>query len=299
MPSASRPLAAFASALLLWTSHANCAPQPLADVPILNEIIAISVVADLGSHTGMHCILDTGSSAGVLHSDLTVGAERVGLMNAHVANGRVAMPIVEIKHVAVGAAAVPSVNFLQRDHSWFDANQRLPCVIGANFLKHFTVDFDGVAGRVRLYPHGTRVDDILGATPPPGTHLDARMIEGNIRVDTRVGAIQTLSEIDTGWNYATPNQALLDALGFTPDDARIQTVARAGLAGKQLTLKLSEIDQVRVGALLVDKLKISITEIGMSHIAAQRGPYLHIGSDLIRQHRLLIDYAHADVTLIP
>ncbi|TLY50353.1 MAG: hypothetical protein E6K53_10760 [Gammaproteobacteria bacterium] len=265
----------------------------------MNEIVAISVVADIGSHPGVHCILDTGSSIGVLHSDLTVGAGHVGVMNTQVANGRVAMPIVQIRQITVGSTSLSFVNFLQRDHSWFDASQRLPCVIGANFLNHFTVDFDGKAGRVRLYPQGTHIDDILGAPPPHGTHLDARVGEGNIRVNTMVGAIHTLSEIDTGWGHATPNRALLDALGFTPDDARIQLETRTGPSGKQITLRVSEIDQVRVGALLANKLKIEVGEADMSHIAAHRDPYLHVGSDLVRQHRLLIDYAHADVALIP
>jgi len=289
----------FIIATALWTAQTSAAPQPLADVPMLHELVQISVAADIGSHTGVHCILDTESSVGVLHSDLTIGSQRVGLMNTRVANGKVAMPIVEVRRVAVATAEVSFVQFVQRDHSWFDATERIPCVIGASFMNHFTVDFDGANGRVRLYPRGTRIDDILGATPPAGTHLNAQIVGGGlIRVNTMVGSIQTLSEIDTGWAYATANAALLDALGFTPNDARIRTVTKTH-EGKQANLKMSDIDQVRIGALLADKVRINLGETDMSHISTHREPYLQIGSDLIRQHRLLIDYARADVALIP
>lgn len=289
----------FVVAIALWASQACAAPQPLADVPILNEIVAISVAADVNGHAGVHCMLDTGVSTGVLHSDLTVGAGRVGVTSVHVANGKIAMPIVEVRHVAVGAAEASSVTFFQRDHSWFDANERLPCILGASFMNHFTVDFDGAAGRVRLYPRGTRIDDILGAAPPPGVHLDTQMHDGKIRTGAQVGSIRVSSEIDTGWAYATPNHALLQRLGFTPDDARIQIVSRTSSSGKQVSLKQSEIEQVRIGALLLDKLKIDVGLSDMNIIAAQRDPYLHLGSALVRQHRLLIDFAHADVALIP
>ncbi len=299
MSNAARLAASLAAALAFWAPSAGAAPEALADVPILADFPQISVVADIGNHPGVHCILDTGSSIGILHSALTAGASRIGAANVHVANGTIAMPIFEVRKVAIGSADMSFVKFMQRDHSWFDPSVHLPCVIGSDFMNHFTVDFDGAAGRVRLYPGGTRIDEILGSAQPAGTHLDTRIIAGLIRVDTMVGSTKAYSEIDTGWNLATANWELLRALGFAADDARIHTVSKTQPDGKQKTWKLGEVDQVRIGNLHADKVKINVGDADMSHIAAQHGPYLHIGSELIRQHRLLIDYAHADVALVP
>jgi len=274
---------------------------PIADVALLREFVQPMVVVDFADLPEQHCVIDTGSGVGVLHSKLTVKAGRVGLRNITVANGKVAMPVVEMRSVAIGAAKVSFVEFLQRDQSWFAADEPLPCIIGINFLAHFTVDLDGSSGRMRLFPRGTKIDSILGTPTPPEVHLAAKIWQsGLIRVETRIGDVRAQSQIDTGWGYGSANSALLNALGLDKDGRSVITRSWTNRdSGRTHSIQMMEINDVRIGALHIDKTEIVVSDTTLSVIRKPFEPYLQIGWGLIGKHRLLIDFTHADVALVP
>lgn len=287
--------------LLLSFSHAGYCAQPLAQTALLRISNQPWIEVDIGKHHGVQCIVDTGASAGVLSTKYAAGARYVGTVLAATADRPVKMPEVEIDHVAIGSSKQTAVRFMLRDQSWFDAGDPMPCVLGMEFLSRYTVDLNGSEGTLRLYPRGTRLDEVFGSALPEGARLAASIRNGAlIEVDATVDGVRVRSAIDTGWALATPNQNLLDALGIRPDDPRIvNQSAHSTLSNREMTLQILEFRQVRIGSLVAENVRASLGEGGMRVIRKQQEPYLHIGWDLLRQHRLLLDMAHRDIALIP
>lgn len=274
------------------------APIPIADVAFLDKGAQPWIAVDIGVHAGVHCIVDTGSpDAGVIGSDLARHAPYVRSMHVGTANGFVVVPVVRVGKVVVGNASVGGVEFSVRDTSWFNEGEPMPCVLGRNFLRRFTVDMDGHAGRLRLFSLGTRIDDIVGSQ---ATHLDASLHEGGLmRTTVSVDGIPAEAVIDTGWALATPNQALLDRLGIGHDDPRIvDKVVKGSLSGRLSVLKTVELGQIRINSITWERpvVEVSGTDMVIRH---QAGPYLHVGWVLLRAHRLLIDFRRRDVSLAP
>ncbi|WP_330889113.1 hypothetical protein [Rudaea sp.] len=260
------------------------------------------IEVDIGKHHGVQCIVDMGSSAaGVLPTKYAAGARYIGPAVVATADRPVKMPEVEIDRVTIGGSTQTGVRFLLRDQSWFDKGDPMPCVLGREFLGRYTVDLDGSKGLLRLYPRGTRLDEVFGGTLPAGARIAAGIRDNAlIEVDAMVDGVRVKSAIDTGWGLATPNRNLLDALGIGAGDPRIvnQTVHSA-LSNREMTLQIVEFQQVRIGSVAVEKVRASLGEGGMRVIRKEHEPYLHIGWDLLRQHRLLLDMAHRDIALIP
>jgi hypothetical protein len=276
-------------------------PPALVDVPFLQIGVQPWIAVDIGAHRNVHCIVDTGATMGVLPSDLTRGADPIGSAHVVTANGAVDMPVVRVRKLSIEHTDFLATDFYQRDHSWFSPSEPMPCILGRNFMTHFTVDFDGRAQRLRLFAHGTRIDDILGGVPVTGVHLDATLsADSPIRVATSVAGIATQSQIDTGWGLATPNAALLDRLGVRTGDARIvnRTVTDS-MSAQTRTLQMVELSDVRIGALTLPKVWVTVGEARMTVIDKEARPYLHVGWGLLGEHRLLLDLTHRDLALLP
>jgi len=287
--------------LLTFLPAGHCA-QPLAQTELLKISNQPWIAVDIGKHRGVQCIVDTGaSSAGVLSTKYAAGAKYIGTVRTATADRAVKMPEVEIDYVAIGGSKQTGVRFMLRDQSWFDEGDPMPCVLGMEFLGRYTIDLDGSKGVLRLYPRGTRLDEVFGGALPDGSRLAASIHnDALIEVDATVDGVRVKSAIDTGWSLATPNQNLLDMLGIRPGDSRIvNQTAHSSLSNREMTLQILEFQQVRIGSVVAEKVRASLGEGGMRVIRKEQEPYLHIGWDLLRQHRLLLDMAHRDIALIP
>lgn len=283
-------------------SRAGVCAQALAEVKLLEKGVQPWVLADIGQHRNVQCIVDTGSSdSGVLPTRYAQKATYLRPADIMTANGLVKMPKVSIDSVAIGSVKQINVPFYLRDQSWFHSGEPMPCILGMEFLSHYTVDLDGSHGILRLYARGTRLEDVLGHPLPIGARLDATVRIGSvIGLDATVNGINVRSTIDTGWGLATPNRSLLDALGIHPDDARIVAQsAKSVLSDREITLHIIELARVQLGSLTENNVRASIDENGMRVISQTRTPYLHIGWDLLHRHRLLLDVAHREIALLP
>ena len=94
---------------------------------------------------------------------------------------------------------------MQRDASWFGHGGTAPCILGMSFARRFTVDLDGHARRLRLFPAGTGIDSILDSAAArrrfdPGVVRQRRHRDAMRLIGTR-----TEARIDTGWGFVTPN----------------------------------------------------------------------------------------------
>lgn len=274
----------------------------MAEVELLKGERQPWVIATIGTHNDVKCIVDTGSvDAGVLPTRYAKGATYLRSVDLATANSLVKVPEVRVGTVAIGNAKQPSVRFYLKDKSWFDDKDNMPCVLGMDFLGRYTLDLDGRSGMLRLYAKGTRLEEIFGGPLPNGARLDADVsLSAPIKLNISVDGIHATSTIDTGWGLATPNGKLLDALGIQPNDPRIIDESFPGtLSGRDIRLRTFELHQVRIGGLVANNVRSSMSESDMRTIRKERQPYLHIGWDLLRQHRLLLDKAHRDIALIP
>jgi predicted aspartyl protease len=286
---------------LLFAQTGFCV-QPLAQANLLKISDQPWVDVDIGRHHGVKCIVDVGSTeAGVLPTRYAQGSKYLRPAVVATANGVVKMPEVQIDGIAIGGSRQTAVRFLLRDQSWFHEGDPMPCVLGMEFLSRYTVDLDGSRGWLRLYPRGTRLEDVFGGSLPDGARLAASIHGGSpIEMDAMVDDIRVKATIDTGWGLVTPNQSLLDALGIRPGDPRIVSQSvRSVLSDRPMTLQIVELRQVRIGGLVVENVRASIGESGMRMMRREADPYLHIGWDLLRAHRFLLDMAHRDAALIP
>ncbi len=272
---------------------------PLADVAFLADELRPWVAADIGGNTAVPCIIDTGSSSGVLPGRLLRDAQFVRSRSVEIASGSIASDVLRVKAVGIGAARVSNVNFIRIDRSLLDPTKEMPCVLGNDFLNHFTVDLDGRAGRFRLFARGTRAEDISGSNSRIDDKLPVEFGEGDMLwAKASVRGVIVRSQIDTGWGYTTPNSALLNALGIQLADTRIGTkkIPESLSGGAQEIRSLSDL---RLGKMHVDVFVTSLTEINLEVIEAQRLPYLQIGWSIFRSHRLIVDRKHKAVTLVP
>jgi len=177
----------------------------------------------------------------------------------------------------------------------------MPCILGNDFLNHFTVDIDGRSGRLRLFVAGTRVEDILGSNPHIGDKLQVKFGEGDMLwTKASVHGVVVRSQIDTGWGYATPNTALLNALGIQPrDNALVLRRAPDSLSGGARQFRSIDLPDLSFANIRQGVFVASLEEINLEAIESQSLPYLQIGWDILRSHRLIIDRKHKDVTLVP
>jgi hypothetical protein len=214
--------------------------------------------------------------------------------------GPIDMPIMRLPRIQLGAVKLSGIDFFMRDKSWFDGRTPMPCVLGMDYLRHFTVDLDGRNQHMVLYARGTRIDEILGGATQ-GTHLDARVQErAPIWTQVVVGVVPARAQIDTGWGLATPNAALLAQIGIAKDDPRINEKQVTGkLSGKTSVIHTVELPQTQIGNLIVDKPLAALDRTTMYWIEKNGQPYLHVGWPLLSEHRLLLDLDHADIALVP
>jgi Aspartyl protease len=287
-------------AVLSIAAHAK-PPGPLSDVPILGGAIQPVIAVTINGTPNVRCVVDTGSSIGVIGRALSRTSSSTGTSSVRVANGRALMHKVEVNEIRIGTTSIRRVEFAQRDANGLDTDAPAPCVLGNNLWNRFTLDIDGHAGRVRLFAKGTRIDDILGGSPPPGAHLDATIYnDAVISAETVVSGVHASATIDTGWSYASANHALLDALNLRSGDPRIHTQLITPLnSTREKALQLADVSSFRLGAVHADTLELDVGSADESIVKGATGAHLHVGWEPLRMHRLLMDLSHQDVAIVP
>jgi len=288
-------------ALLLFASRAF-AVQPLADVPLIGNDHRPRIIADINGHRGVECLFDTGSTAGVIGRDIARGADRIGLARIRTANTTIGIPEVLVHDVAIGGAHARDVEFVQRDSSWFGHGGSMPCIIGLSFANHFVVDLDGRAHRLRLFPPGTDVRAVLDPAQRDGAEIKVAFDGDGISTDVLVDGIGVHSHIDSGWGYVTPNQALLDRLGYRHDDPRffVRQIQESD-SGRIVDMRLVKFPSVQLGNVRVLDV-VGDADLDRDYFALVRrqpGLYMQIGWPLLSDHRFVFDARARRAAFVP
>lgn len=290
-----------AAVFLAYMSHA-LSIEPIADVALVGDNSRPRVIVDINGHHNLECLFDTGSTAGLVGRDIGNGAERMGLSRVITANRTIAMPLLRIRDVAIGGAHARDVAFVQRDANWFGTGGTMPCIIGLTFARNFTVDLDGPARRLRLFPARTDIRSLLA--PSQRDNADIKISFGDDMLDTRVrvGDIDADSHIDTGWGMTTPNQALLDKLGYQRDDLRILKKDKMDRnSGRLVSTRTITFSSVQIGNVrAIDVMSdVDLDRDDFAIVRKQSGPYLHIGWPLLSEHRFIFDLQSHRAAFVP
>jgi len=274
---------------------------PLADVALIGDNHRPRIAVDINGHRGVQCILDTGATVGVIGRDLADGAQRVGESQVTTANGVFAMPLLRIRDVVLSGARASDVEFVQRDASWFGHGGTAPCILGMSFARQFTIDLDGHARRLRLYPAGTGTDAILNRTQR-GASIKASFDKDVIETDAIVNRTHTKARIDTGWGFVTPNSALLDRLGYRKNDARYFTKdLQQSDSGRMVTVRMTTLQTVQLGNVRASNVLSDADpdREAASIVGRRTDPYLQIGWPLLSDHRFIFDVGTRRAAFVP
>ena len=290
------------SALILGAVCAAVAhaavPRPLADEPLIDNWPLPGVVIQVGSQSA-RCVIDTGSTVGMISSELSGGAETMQRAKVNVAHGKgVWMPLVRLRDVSIGEARRRFTDFLRRDSGWIDRKMPAPCLLGGSFLDNFTVEFDFVAHRLRLFERGTRIADLVGSAQRELGVLPTRPSTGHIEFEAEVAGIKAKAFLDTGWPTTGGNAALLEALGVAAEDPRMTTSTETTRSGIAITHRVFEPGPIRIGAQTFDRVKVDFGPYAVRSNESAAEPFLHVGVNLLEGHRLFVDMAGGEVAIV-
>lgn len=298
-PVAWRPWLALALAAMSIASMA--ATVPVAEVPLLAKSLQPWITVDIDGAGHVDCIVDIGANFSVLPGHLLGKARYVQTLKVNTAAGAAPMRIKRVAWVQVAKARASGIDFIEQDQSWFDARDAMPCVLATNFLANFTVDFDGPGGTLRLFPAGTRIASIVGPDPASKNRVNASFGKGGL-LTTRVQiqGVAAEADIDTGWGMATPNAALVAAAGFRKGDPRITTQwIGSPLTGNGRDYPVAQFSGLRIGAVSEEKIDVALPEARTQAMDAGGAPHLQLGWGVLRAHRMLIDWKHKELVLMP
>ena len=283
----------------VWVGLAHAAPpRPLADEALIDNWPLPGVVSQVGRQSA-RCVVDTGSTVGMISSELSGGAETMQRVKVNVAHGKgVWMPIVRLRDVSIGEAHRRFTDFLRRDSGWIDRKLPAPCLLGGSFLDSYTVEFDFVAHRLRLFERGTRIADLVGSAQHDLALLPTRPSTGHIEFEAEVAGTKAKAFLDTGWPTTGGNAALLEALGVAPADPRMATSTETTRSGIAITHRVLEPGPIRIGAQTFDRVKVDFGPYAVRSNESAAEPFLHVGVNLLEGHRLFVDMAGGEVAIV-
>jgi hypothetical protein len=290
------------SALLASASVAATNPTaPSVETVLLAKSLQPWITANISGAGRVDCIADIGANYSVLPSRLLREAKYVRNVKVDTASGPVGMQIKQVDWVQVDSASASKIDFLEQDRSWFDPRDEMPCVLGTNFLKNFTVDFDGPAGKVRLFPRGTRTSAIVGSAASAKYHVKAYFGTGDlVTTNVRIQGQTALADIDTGWGLATPNAALLHALGLQQGDTRVTTKwIGSPLTGNGREYQVAQFPELYIGGISEKLIDVVMPEARTQEMALGERPHIQLGWGMLRAHRMIVDWKNKDMVLMP
>jgi predicted aspartyl protease len=291
----------FVAVILLCATNAFAA-APLADVPLIGDAHRPRVSVDINGHRGVQCIVDTGATVGVIGRDIADGAERIGDSHVTTANGDYAMPLLRIRDVVIGGAHAGDVEFVQRDASWFGHGGNAPCILGMSFARRFAIDLDGHARRLRLFPAGSDIKSILAPAQRANASISVSFDNDVIETSALVNGAHTAARIDTGWGFVTPNDALLDRLGYRRNDARyFKKNMQQSDSGRIVSVRMTTLKSVQLGNVsALNVLSDADQDREAASIVGRRSdPYLQIGWPLLSDHRFIFDARTRRAAFVP
>ncbi len=280
---------AVASVLLIATLDPARAADAVADLPLLadRQLPMVEAMFDRGKR--MPCMIDLGAQFNTMPISLgrSVGVEREGAFTDDGAGWTRYTRRVSAK-VRLSDATLRKQEFFLRDVLLNSTDGPLSvCILGQPFIREFTVDLDGIAGRLRLFPVKSPAGAVSGTT----TEFSKR--DGFMVVPVVLDGIQAQAFIDSGAAISELNRRLQDGLKIGEDDPRLgdsqSIVTLHGAVRGSKTVRLDEI--------LIAGQRIASPQAMLQHSDSMlarffgRGtPAMMVGWDILQHSRFVIDW---------
>lgn len=272
------------------------AATPIADLPLLAERQLPLVQAKFGERDALPCMVDLGAQFNTMPLALgsKVGVEGSGAFTDDGA-GLTRYTRRVSARISLNTATQRKQEFFLRDVRLQTANGPLSvCILGQPYIKEFTWDLDGVAGRLRLYPRKTAAGDIAG------TATKFRLRDGFMTLPVSVDGKEAQAFVDTGASLSEINRKLQAVLGIGEGDPRIGsergivTLHRAVRYSATVTL-----DDILVGGYRITAPQ-PMLQLGDSFLARFFGrgtPAMLLGWDVLGRSRFVFDWSGKTVSI--
>lgn len=269
--------------LLLWAATVGAAETNSVVLPFKHERGHVMVGARLNGSQQVSLMVDTGYGVNMLHPDLTdqLGLRRRGKVTIVGIGGEedadmfegVVLDFGGLTYAPRRVAALPS----DRERA-----RRRDGVLGSGFFRRFVVEIDAKAHMLALHEPASFEYKGKGEVLPLTFRRDTPIVEASI-VLTNGQVVPARFELDTGCDGG-----LCLARDFVAEHKLIGThrSQRSGIGGGRGTIA-GTVPELRLGKLKVTKPGASFFQEGSPADAGFAG---HIGWDVLRQFKVVIDY---------
>jgi predicted aspartyl protease len=279
----------------------NAAPSPVKPtvvvVPFEFRRERIMVPARVNGSEPLSFMLDTGFSITTLHPDVVqqLNLRRAGHLTIVGIAGEEEAEVFEGARFDLGGAtysprrvaAVPSDN--KR------SSRKRSGVLGAGFFKRFVVEIDPKAKTLTLHePKSFRYTG-PGESIPFKFKKETPIVEATINIPGRE-AVPGRFEIDTGCDGGLClGHDFVEAHHLLESAGQTEGSVRQGLGGAVRTT-LGHVPQLQLGRLTIDKPQANFFLQGSP---VDRGLAGHIGLEILRQFKFILDYSRQQMVLEP
>lgn len=262
-------------------------------VPFKHERGHVMLGARLNGGPQVSLMVDTGYGVNMLHPDLVqqIGLNRRGKVTIVGIGGEEDADMFEgavldfggLTYVPRRVAALPS----DRERS-----RRRDGVLGAGFFRRFVVAIDAKTSTITLHEPKTFEYAGTGEVLPITFRRDTPIIEASV-VLTNGQAVAAKFELDTGCDGDLCLASDFVAAHKLADTGTGRRSRRSGVGGGRGIIS-GTVPEVRLGGLKVAKPNASFFLEGSPADAGMAG---HIGWDLLRRFKVIVDYEHKRLIL--
>jgi predicted aspartyl protease len=257
----------------------------------------IMVPARVNGSEPLSFMLDTGFSITTVHPDL---AQRLNLGRAgHVTivgiAGEEEAEVFEGARFDLGGATYSPRRVAAVPSDSKRASRKRGGVLGAGFFKRFVVEIDPKAKTLKLHEPKSFKYTGSGESIPFKFKKDTPVVEASINIPGRA-AVPGRFEIDTGCDGGLClGHDFVEAHRLVESAGQTEGSVRQGLGGAARTT-LGRVPQLQLGRLTIDKPQANFFLQGSP---VERGLAGHIGLEVLRQFKVILDYSHQQMILEP
>lgn len=254
-----------------------------------------TIVAMVGQKGPFSFVVDTGSSQTIFSRDLITalgeGAKPGKSVTITTASGVMSAPMFQVQEISTAGVTLEDLDVLSvAIPNSFNADG----ILGSDFLSNFSIEFDWVDQKFRLYRSGT-LPALRGYERIHGA-LDTR------RLFTMRGMCRNIRcrvILDTGGLVSLGNLELGRVIATTPlSQPGINFFEVKGLLTGGFKAEARVLSKLQIGGLRWTGRSIAIADLPVfSQLEDPRQPTLFLGLDLLGRGSLIIDYDRATMYL--
>lgn len=257
----------------------------------------VLVTAQVNESRPARMMLDTGYSVDMVSAELagTLELRRTGQITIVGIAGEEAADRFEGVTFQLGAASYSPRRVAALPASYQRHWRRRDGVLGAGFFRRFVVELDPKAGTVRLHDPETFEYSGAGDILPFRFEQSTPIVEGAI-LRPEQAPVEGRFEIDTGCDGGLClGSDFVEANHLVDNPDRTEGSSRQGVGGGTRT-RLGRVPRLRLGSQVIER---PLTNFFLEGSPVDPGLAGHIGMEVFRRFRVILDYSRKRIILEP